>query len=1116
MKQFSHLLLFVIFCITTNYAYSQQSYGGKPLSFSNKFLSDNIDHITLSKPNMEEIYQEDIENEKNGRMYMVGRILPITLTMQNSGTWDILDDGTKVWRLKITAPDAKSLVTLFSNFYLPKGSQLFLYNENKKQIVGAFDDRTNPRNSLNTSIKMVEGETTYYEYIAPSNVTENAILDIEGIIYNYRGVDMLVAKYSDAKTGSFLGSDNCQVNVNCPEGDAWVSQKKAVCLIYCNGGFCSGSLVNTLSENGEPYILTADHCGGDSPSSAFHTWQFYFHFESSNCSNPSTEPPSTEPPTQGATFRARGPINSTGSDFLLLELDGATQQDLCNMGCYYNGWDISGTPSASGVSIHHPSADIKKISTYTQQLQTATYGSCLPNAHWKVVWAPTATNHGVTEPGSSGSPIFSSASKLIVGTLTGGSSYCSALTAPDLYGKMNIHWDGCGSTSDRQLKPWLDPNNVGQTSCPGKSPCAVVGPLNALFTMNPLDGQIIEGGCIHFTDASVGNPNEWEWTFSGSSVPTYTGQFPPNICYSLPGTYSVILTVSNGITTSSCTATVIVSPDPNAPIVNFEADPLVIEIGGLVKFKNLSSNGPFSQFVWEFEGGTPATETLFPPIPNTQQTIDPSQKIAYNQEGEYNVVLRGLKDGTIIQKLCIKQKYIRVVPHPKNPPKADFIANYTYRHPGETVNFIDLSTGTPFTWKWEFQGGTPASSSAQNPQVKYNTAGTYTVKLTVTNPNGSDIAIKTAYIIVANTYPCTDKPKADFQAVTSRLIPHGSTVTFINTSTGSIPTFTQWTFNGAIPKYCYENTPSEPILYPINAEDRYDVTLTVSNSCGSSTKTKKDYVVVYSGIVHQDCDTATTRKNGEVHLKNINACVVGHSDKKYKSFASYFENETYKNQIKSIIIPINEAVAGTTSSFVEFCIWEPDGNSPSSEPLGIQKVLIKDLKANQNNEIKFSTPIEIDGPFYAGFRINLNNNDKFLCFLFDRGTDPEANKLFFRKQNTDQWLSTNEIYNISAAMDIKIAKCLSINIEDISVSEEDIIVYPNPANTNITILLNENHKGKVEFILYDILGKQHIIRPIANNTNEYNINLSDLQSGMYYLQIKTNSKLTTKKIILTK
>ena len=81
-------------------------------------------------------------------------------------------------------------------------------------------------------------------------------------------------------------------------------------------------------------------------------------------------------------------------------------------------------------------------------------------------------------------------------------------------------------------------------------------------------------------------------------------------------------------------------------------------------------------------------------------------------------------------------------------PVANFVGTPTTVVVGNTVAFTDLSTNTPTSWSWSFTGGTPSTSTAQNPTITYNTVGVYPVTLTATNINGSNPITKTAYITV--------------------------------------------------------------------------------------------------------------------------------------------------------------------------------------------------------------------------------------------------------------------------------------------------------------------------------------------------------------------------------
>ena len=83
-------------------------------------------------------------------------------------------------------------------------------------------------------------------------------------------------------------------------------------------------------------------------------------------------------------------------------------------------------------------------------------------------------------------------------------------------------------------------------------------------------------------------------------------------------------------------------------------------------------------------------------------------------------------------------------------PNTEFEADNTNVLPGENVRFSDLSTGNPIEWEWTFEGGSPSSSSNQNPTVRYSTEGVFDVTLVATNLGGSDTLIKEGYIVVGS------------------------------------------------------------------------------------------------------------------------------------------------------------------------------------------------------------------------------------------------------------------------------------------------------------------------------------------------------------------------------
>jgi serine protease AprX len=161
-------------------------------------------------------------------------------------------------------------------------------------------------------------------------------------------------------------------------------------------------------------------------------------------------------------------------------------------------------------------------------------------------------------------------------------------------------------------------------------------------------------------------------------------------------------------------------------------------------------------------------------------------------------------------------------------PVANFSAKPIEGKAPLTVAFTDKSTGNPTSWKWTFGDGT--TSTQQNPTHKYSKVGRYTVKLTVTNDEGSNTSTKTNYI------KAVTKPVAAFSATpTSGKAP--LTVAFTDKSTG-IPTKWKWTFGDGASST--EQNPKHQYLQ----EGKYKVALTVINVAGNNTTTKANYINV--------------------------------------------------------------------------------------------------------------------------------------------------------------------------------------------------------------------------------------------------------------------------------
>lgn len=171
-------------------------------------------------------------------------------------------------------------------------------------------------------------------------------------------------------------------------------------------------------------------------------------------------------------------------------------------------------------------------------------------------------------------------------------------------------------------------------------------------------------------------------------------------------------------------------------------------------------------------------------------------------------------------------------------PEADFTSHITTTPVGSFVNFEDLSRYEPTSWQWIFEGGTPSTSSEQDPQnIVYDTDGTFDVTLIATNDLGSDTLILTDYITASYTI----LPEVDF-AVSDTLPCTGSAVVFEDRSVYN-PVAWNWEFEPATVSFSGATTGESQNPEVIFDEPGiYNVTLTATNLNGSSTFAREELV----------------------------------------------------------------------------------------------------------------------------------------------------------------------------------------------------------------------------------------------------------------------------------
>ncbi len=494
MKKYFALSALIL--LVTSVLIAQSGNKPQPFSFGKKGISQAVDVNIMPYTDNETLLKEDAERQDKSLPFRVGIGHSVAKTLNNSGRKDVLEDGSILWRSKFVSEGAFMTYLIFDQFNIPEEANLFIYSPDQSQVFGPYTN-----NDVQSVGKLVTddivGDEVIVEYYEPANSSFKGEFQIAAVMHVYK--DFLHIN-SDTKGQHGDADGNCHIDVVCPEAQPWqIPIKSVVCIgisayVPSEGGWggylCSGALVNNVRMDKTAYVLSAEHC----IAAEDQTHKFYFKYQTYECGG--TTGYSGYVANGGDIVARSGAANTTDkSDFLLLKISRELSSFPWHDSVVFAGWDRSGAASV-GAGIHHPGGDWKKIS-FPKSVVSINSGS-MANKYFKVSWH-TNPGKGVTEQGSSGSPLFN-ADQRIIGTLTSGSSSCDYLYGTDNYGKMSYHWNNNNAPNAvNRLQPWLDPDNTGATTLPsmkfdGSVIASIIDPIKAsnfdIYPNPTQDGRI--------------------------------------------------------------------------------------------------------------------------------------------------------------------------------------------------------------------------------------------------------------------------------------------------------------------------------------------------------------------------------------------------------------------------------------------------------------------------------------------------------------------------------------------------------------------------------------------------------------------------------------------------
>jgi PKD repeat protein/glucose/arabinose dehydrogenase len=332
---------------------------------------------------------------------------------------------------------------------------------------------------------------------------------------------------------------------------------------------------------------------------------------------------------------------------------------------------------------------------------------------------------------------------------------------------------------------------------------------------------------VHFNGSQSSDPENqpmtYLWNF-GDGTATNTSVSPTHIFTApagVPTTYTITLTVTDNVSqTSSTTLKVYINNTPPQITITSPVNNSLYSLAHntLVPFTaNVTDaeHGP-NQLFYSWQLILHHNSHTHPEAPDTNKISSGvvSPEGCTGGETFYFEIKLTVTDAGGLSSTQSNYMYPAC-----NAPVAQFTANVTSICPGGSVNFTDQSSSLPDNYSWTFNGGTPSSSTQKNPTVQYNTAGVYSVTLSVTNNFGGTPLTKTNYINVATPLSATISPNGTITTCQPNVT--------LTANSGTGLTY-QWQNNGT------NIAGANSISYIVSSTGNYTVIVTNANNCSAT------------------------------------------------------------------------------------------------------------------------------------------------------------------------------------------------------------------------------------------------------------------------------------------
>ena len=373
----------------------------------------------------------------------------------------------------------------------------------------------------------------------------------------------------------------------------------------------------------------------------------------------------------------------------------------------------------------------------------------------------------------------------------------------------------------------------------------------------------------------------------------------------------------------------------------------------------------------------------------------------------------------------------------------------------------------------------------------------------------------------------TITPVASFTGCNSN-VNQNATITFTSTSTNT-PTSWSWSITPSA-GVSYVNSTSSTSQNPqvsFANTGTYSVALTATNSAGSNTSTSATCITVVVPTPGGGCDTLQNISSNDtlaVYSSSNWGWVTGMNGYLEQAKVEKFLGGSYTagNLVRGAYIYFYKYKYASAASSIKVNVWNATGTggSPGATTLGTKTVLLNTIPSTGTYAglayIPFTSPVAVSGDFFVGVEFSnpYVSGDSVAIISNRNGNTPAPGTAWEKYNNVWELISAGWGSNLS--LYVVPVLCPATTAIEESKDIDNISIYPNPSNGTISVMIGLNKESGVKINIYNTLGQIVKSEEMKGNGGKVDFDLSGNNNGVYFVEMKTNSSVVTRRLILNK